>query len=70
MVAIPSPDQLHSLQQRVAAGEQVDIGVLFTGRLITWESVIYGISHDGSGQGMVMPVIEIERVDYFFRLGE
>lgn len=70
MVAIPSPDHLPSLQRRVAAGEHVDIGVLFTGHLIPRESVIYGISHDGSEQGMVMPVVEIEQVDYFLKLSE
>ena len=35
-----------------------------TGHLITEESVIYDFSHEEEGQGLIMPVVEVEQVDY------
>jgi hypothetical protein len=39
--------------------------VAITGRLLPEESIIYDFAHDERGQGMVMPVVRVERVDYF-----
>ncbi len=64
MVAVPSPAKLRTLQDRRAKREPVEIGILFTGKLIPWESIIYGFSHDGLEQGMVMPVVQIDGVRY------
>ena len=70
MVAVPSPDILPSLQAKLSAGETVEVGILFTGRLVPYESIMYGISHDGSEQGMVLPFVQIEGVEYFLQLGD
>ncbi|MEC4674144.1 MAG: hypothetical protein VST68_08135, partial [Nitrospirota bacterium] len=69
MIAIPSPNLLSSLHMRIAAGEKIGVGILFTGRLIPWESIIYGFSHDGLVQGMVMPVVQVDGVQYFINAG-
>jgi len=65
MIARPSPAVLAALRQRTAAGEKIPVGILFTGKLIPWESIIYGFSHDGLEEGMVMPVVEVDSVEYF-----
>jgi len=65
MIAIPSSDFLSTLQKRMTAGDKINVGILFTGRLIPWESIIYGFSHDGLEQGMIMPVVQVDSVQYF-----
>ncbi len=65
LVAVPSADRLRTLRQRRTRGEPVEIGILFTGTLIPWESIIYAFSHDGDEQGLIMPVVQIDEVRYF-----
>jgi hypothetical protein len=36
-----------------------------TGHLIPEESVIYDFSHEEEGQGLIMPVVRVEHVQYF-----
>lgn len=67
MVAVPSAAGLRTLQDRRAKGEPVDIGILFTGLLIPWESIIYAFSHDGTEQGLIMPVVQVDGVRYFLQ---
>lgn len=66
MIAIPPPALLTSLKDQITKDGSLEIGILFTGTLIPWESIIYGFSHDGLEQGMVMPVVQIDGVRYFF----
>ena len=67
MVAIPSAAWLLTLRDRHAKGEPVEIEILFTGTLIPWESIIYAFSHDGTKQGLIMPVVQVDGVRYFLR---
>ena len=67
MVAVPSADRLPTLRARRVEGEPVEIGILFAGTLIPWESIIYAFSHDGEKQGLIMPVVQVDGVRYFFR---
>ena len=67
MVAVPSPAVLQTIRDRRAKGEPVEIGILFTGTLIPWESIIYAFSHDGMEQGLIMPVVQVDGVRYFLR---
>jgi len=67
MVAVPSADRLPALRRRRVRGEPVEIGILFTGRLIPWESIIYAFSHDGEEQGMIIPVVQVDGVRYFLQ---
>lgn len=67
MVAVPSAAGLRTLLDRHTKGEHVEIGILFTGRLIPWESIIYAFSHDGTEQGLIMPVVQVDGVRYFLQ---
>jgi hypothetical protein len=51
----------------VSKGERIEIDVAITGRLLPEESIIYDFAHDEQGQGMVMPVVRAERVDYILK---
>ena len=66
MIAVPSLSLRTTLQGQLDRGEQIEIKILFAGRLIQDESVMYAFSHDGSGDGMIMPVVRVEEVLYFY----
>jgi hypothetical protein len=67
LIAVPAPTLKESLQKRVRTGERVEIDVAITGRLLPDESIIYDFAHDEPGQGMVMPVVRVEQVDYILK---
>ena len=67
LVAIPSPESARELLVQQQKGEQIDIGVLFIGTLVADESLIYGFSHDGKEEGMILPVVQIQDVRYFLK---
>ena len=64
LVAVPPSTLNESLQKRARNGERIEIDVALTGRLIPNESIIYDFAHDEPGQGMVMPVVGVEKIDY------
>ena len=64
LVAKASATLRSELEQRLAQGESVDMTVAMTGRLIPDESVVYDFSHDQEGLGVIMPVLNVERLDY------
>jgi hypothetical protein len=64
LVAVPPPTLNESLQKRVRNGERIEIDVALTGRLLRDESIIYDFAHDEPGQGMVMPVVQVEKIEY------
>ena len=68
MVAIPAPPLLRVLQRQLAAKKEVHIGIIFTGHLVPYESIMYAFSHDDSEQGMIMPVVQVEEVGYVLEL--
>ena len=70
MIAVPSPTLRSALQNQLDDGEEIEIKILFIGRLIPNESVMYAFSHDQPGQGLIMPVIQIEEVQYFLNLSK
>jgi hypothetical protein len=65
LVAVPPTDLRGSLQARVARGESVQVIVAMTGRLVQDEALIYDFAHEVPGQGMVMPMVRVERMDYY-----
>jgi hypothetical protein len=67
LVAVPPPKLAERLRARMSKGEQIEIDVAITGRLLPEESIIYDFAHDEQGQGMVMPVVRAERVDYILK---
>jgi len=48
----------------VARGESVKVVVAMTGRLVPDEAIIYDFAHEDPGQGMIMPMVQVERIDY------
>ena len=65
LVAVPPAHLKESLQSKVVRGEQeVTVIVAMTGRLVPDESLIYDFAHENPGQGMIMPMVRVERIDY------
>lgn len=67
LVAVPPPKLEEQLRSRVSKGERIEIDVVITGRLLPEESIIYDFAHDEPGQGMVMPVMRVQQVDYVLK---
>jgi hypothetical protein len=63
LMAVPDVDSRDRLL-RPQTSSPVEIEVVMTGRLIPDESIIYDFSHEEEGQGVIMPVVRIEQVDY------
>ena len=63
-VAVPQNDLRDALKTRVARGESVKVVVAMTGRLVPDESLIYDFAHEDPSQGMIMPMVRVERIDY------
>ena len=66
MVAVPPPDLLESFKEKRAKGGQLDIIIMFTGKLIPEESLMYDFSTEKEGVGMILPIMELDQVDYLF----
>jgi hypothetical protein len=64
LVAVPPTGLRESLLARVARGESVQVIVAMTGRLVQDEALIYDFAHEQPGQGMVMPMVRVERIVY------
>lgn len=65
LVATPPANLKESLRSRVKHGETIRVIVAITGRLVPEESLIYDFAHEDPKQGMVMPMVRVERIDYF-----
>ena len=65
MVSKAPPHLIQIIQNKIEQGQGAEICVLFTGNLIQWESIIYTFSHDEREQGMIMPVVQIDGVQYY-----
>jgi len=64
LVAVPPTDLTESLHDRLSRGEVIRVLVAMTGRLIPEEAIIYDFAHEDPGQGMIMPMVRVERIDY------
>ncbi len=65
LIAVPSTTLKEHLLKRKALGETIEVDLVVSGRLIPEESIIYDFAHEEPGQGMVMPVVQLEQLDYF-----
>jgi hypothetical protein len=63
LVAVPDAGQRTRIQALMAKGGSVEIEVLMIGRLIPNESLVYDFSHDEDGLGLIMPFVQVERVE-------
>ena len=65
LLAVPPAEVRKSLLARLARGENVRLVVAMTGRVVPNEALIYDFSHEDRGQGMIMPMVRVEQIDYF-----
>lgn len=59
-----NPEQAVRVKPSVDRGEPVELAVIFIGRLIPEESIVYDFSHDQEGLGLIMPFVRVEQVQY------
>jgi hypothetical protein len=64
LTATGTPPLRDRLVDQMMNGKSIDIKVAMTGRLIPEESIIYDFSHEEEGQGLIMPVVRIEQMQY------
>ena len=64
LTATSAPSLRNRLVDLMTSGKSIDVKVAMTGRLIPEESVIYDFSHEEEGQGLIMPVVRVEHVQY------
>lgn len=64
MIAVPSANVRTFLHKRASRNDPIEVDVLFIGRLMPGESIIYDMSHENTGEGVIMPVVRVERVEY------
>lgn len=62
--AIAPADQSGALQREISSGKAVELAVIFIGRLIPDESIVYDFSHDREGLGLIMPFVHVEEIRY------
>lgn len=67
LVAVPTPDLRTSLLVRQQSQESIEIVVVCIGTLIADESLIYGFSHDGNHEGMILPVVSVHKMMYLLK---
>jgi len=67
LVAVPGIDLRKELLVRQKHGEQIEIMVLCIGALVPNESLIYGFSHDGHQEGMILPVVSVQNILYILK---
>ena len=68
LMAIPNPQVRKTLRRRFDRGERIEVSLVMLGHLIPEESIVYDFSHDEEGVGMVMPVIQVERIEIIVEL--
>ncbi len=66
LIAVPVPRVRKFLQTKLARGENVRLVVAMTGHVVPDEALIYDFAHEDRSQGMIMPMVRVERIDYFF----
>jgi hypothetical protein len=66
LIAVPAPRVREFLQTKLARGENVRLVVAMTGCVVPDEALIYDFAHEDRHQGMIMPMVRVERIDYFF----
>ncbi len=67
LITIPPPDLRKELLSRQQQGEQLEITVVCIGTLTPDESLIYAFSHDDHKDGMILPVVSIQKMMYFLK---
>lgn len=66
LIAVPPPSLIPFFQDKLATEKPIEIHILFIGRLVRDESLMYTFSHEEPDQGMIMPFVQIEDVRYAY----
>jgi hypothetical protein len=66
MVTIPPDHLLEKFKSIRKKGGEIEVNILFMGRLIPEESLMYDFSSDQEGEGMILPIVELDQVEYLF----
>lgn len=64
MTAMPSTELFKDLKQKRDRKEEMAILIVFQGKLIPEESLMYDFSTAKEGEGMILPIVELTQVDY------
>jgi hypothetical protein len=64
LIAVPVPRVRKFLQTKLARGENLRLVVAMTGRVVPNEALIYDLAHEDPNQGMIMPMVRVERIDF------
>lgn len=65
MVAVPPANNtLEAIQALRGKGESVEVIILYAGTLMPEESMLYDFSTETEGEGMILPIVSLEQVDY------
>ncbi len=67
LVAVPSIHLRKHLLTRQKQGEPIEIMIVCIGNVISQESLIYAYSHDGHQDGMILPVVSIQKLIYVLK---
>lgn len=67
LVAVPSVGLREQLLTRQKQGELIEFTVICIGTLISDESIMYGFSHDGHQEGMILPVVSVQSLIYILK---
>jgi len=67
LIATPPIDLRKELLVRQKQGEHIEIMVLCIGTLVPNESLIYGFSHEGHQNGMILPVVSVQNILYILK---
>lgn len=65
MTAIPSHEVMEEIEKKRSRKEEVEIIILYRGKLVPEESLMYDFSTKKEGEGMILPIVELTQVDYF-----
>lgn len=65
LIAIPNPVLREAWRRKSGGKAKVEITVAITGRLVEEESIVYDLSHEDMTAGVVLPVVRVERIEYF-----
>jgi hypothetical protein len=67
LIALPAPDLRTDLLARQKTHDHIELVVVCIGTLISDESLIYGFSHDDHHEGMILPVVSVQKMMYFLK---
>ena len=70
MTAMPEPQLFEAIKKKRASTKEVAIIIMYRGILIPEESLMYDFSTNKEGEGMILPIVELTKVDYFLPTSE